>query len=405
MLRFLLIFLLLVAPAQAHFSPGTQIREIVLSEEDGAPQLWVRAPLPLIFAAEIAQATEQQTPLDTPMLYPEDTGRGLRYRVDQEAFLTGAKGHLARALRLTRNGQALPVEITALRLRARRPDAPMDSATAARAAMEAPSTRLDPVFGEAVVDYALRLPAGSGAIKVSSALPEIALPEGVRIDNHLTRDLGRPMTLTRSGQLTTPASFPRSAGEALISFVRHGFQHIATGWDHVFLVICFALGIGWSRQLFWVVTAFTLGHSVTLTFGALSLVPQAPWFIPAIEMAIAASVVLAAFAAWRNTGSRGATLPVALLACGVGLIHGFGFASFLSESLSPEMPGFVPALAGFNIGLELGQIALVMATLAIFAALGRVSRPATRLARFATLAGLALIAGSWTIERFGALIS
>lgn len=387
-----------VAPAAAHFSDGPQIREIVVDEPGG--MIYVRTPLPLIFADLIDEAAQSQTQLTSPFLVFELSDDGPHYRVDLEALAADAGGFAARlasALAFNRGDEKLALEVAEFRLIDRRPEAPMDSAEAARQSLAEPGAAVDPIFSEAVVDYALALPPGA-APTVRTALPVIALPEGISIDNRLTRDTGTTvLTVTRLGQLEEAEAFPKGAFEALVSFTTHGAHHIITGLDHVFLVICFALGIGWSRRLLWVVTAFTLGHSVTLLMGSMQVVPPWPWFIPVIEIGIAGTVALAALAAWRGQVTTGAA--PALLAAGVGLVHGFGFASFLSDSLSPSMPSFLPALAGFNIGLELGQIALVGVTVALFALIARLLPPLVKPARAAVLAAVGLVAAYWTIER------
>ena len=91
------------------------------------------------------------------------------------------------------------------------------------------------------------------------------------------------------------------------------------------------------------------------------------------------------------------------MAVGVGLIHGFGFASFLSDSLSANAASFLPALAGFNIGLELGQIVLVSLTIAVVAGMAAIGPRTQAVARTAALAGIALVAGYWTLERMVSL--
>jgi len=166
----------------------------------------------------------------------------------------------------------------------------------------------------------------------------------------------------------------------------------------VFLVVCLALGIGARTRLVWIVTAFTLGHSVTLIATFLGATPQWPWFIPAVETAIAATVLYAAAAAYfRRMDS------VAVIA-GVGLLHGLGFSFVLGDILGRDAPNLVPALAAFNVGIEIGQLAIIAVTLATVAMLTRLSRAATPVLRDAALAGIAAMSAWWVIERGVALI-
>jgi hydrogenase/urease accessory protein HupE len=134
-------------------------------------------------------------------------------------------------------------------------------------------------------------------------------------------------------------------------YVRAGVEHIFLGYDHVAFLVAIVL---WARRL-WpvikVVTAFTVAHSITLSLAALQIV-----IIPSaiVEPAIAASIVYVAIenffscnvdSRWRDTFA-------------FGLIHGFGFASALQQFGLPR-DALVPALAAFNMGVEVGQVAIV----------------------------------------------
>ncbi len=130
-----------------------------------------------------------------------------------------------------------------------------------------------------------------------------------------------------------------------------GIEHIFLGYDHIAFLIAVVL---WARRL-WpvikIVTAFTLAHSVTLSLAALQIV-----VIPSaiVEPAIAASIMFVAVENFfsRNVDGRWR------VTFAFGLIHGFGFASALQEFGLPAN-AVVPALASFNIGVEIGQVAIV----------------------------------------------
>jgi hydrogenase/urease accessory protein HupE len=134
-------------------------------------------------------------------------------------------------------------------------------------------------------------------------------------------------------------------------YVMLGIEHIFLGYDHIAFLIAVLL---WARRLMTlvkVVTAFTIAHSITLSLAALDIV-QIPSSI--IEPAIAATIVLVAVENFisRNVENRWMwTGPL-------GLIHGFGFASVLAERGLPRS-ALVYSLASFNIGVEIGQIAIV----------------------------------------------
>jgi hypothetical protein len=152
-----------------------------------------------------------------------------------------------------------------------------------------------------------------------------------------------------------------------LAFVREGVHHIVTGYDHVLFLLCLLFPsvmrrtpAGWKpvqqlSQALWpvlgIVTAFTVAHSITLTLAALQWV-RLPGSI--IEPAIAATIVLAALDNLRPVLGRRRLLVTFFF----GLIHGFGFAGVLQELQLPTS-AFVGALLQFNLGLELGQVAIV----------------------------------------------
>lgn len=167
-----------------------------------------------------------------------------------------------------------------------------------------------------------------------------------------------------------PVTLSAQAGhwQTFGSFLREGVHHLATGYDHLLFLLCLLLPapLHW-RDKRWlpalsgraafhetvaVITAFTLAHSVTLALAALQIVA-----LPSrlVESAIAASIVFAAMHNLRPLLTRGRWL----LAGGFGLIHGFGFASVLGElPLGISERGL--ALAGFNVGVELGQLGFIV---------------------------------------------
>ena len=150
-----------------------------------------------------------------------------------------------------------------------------------------------------------------------------------------------------------------TVGQVLRGFGALGAAHVATGLDHVLFLVGLVLLVAGGRALLLAVTAFTLGHSVTLALAATDVVrlPPGP-----VELLIAASVLL--LACELAAGDRGGWLRrrPASLAAAFGLLHGLGFASALREAGLPA--GDVPlALLSFNAGIEAGQLAWVAAIL------------------------------------------
>ena len=162
--------------------------------------------------------------------------------------------------------------------------------------------------------------------------------------------------VVQDAALSPPMPINGNAFTSLPNFTTYvwlGFEHIIPkGADH----ICFVLGLFFFstalRPLLWQVTGFTLGHSVSLAAGALDLIT-----IPAsiVEPLIAASIV---FVGVENILAKGISPWRSWIVLAFGLIHGLGFASVLSE-LGMGTGSFIASLIGFNIGVELGQLAVI----------------------------------------------
>jgi len=185
-------------------------------------------------------------------------------------------------------------------------------------------------------------------------------------------------------------------------YARLGVQHILTGWDHLLFVLGLVLLVGWGSSLLWTVTAFTLGHSVTLALASLGLVkvPQGP-----IEAAIALSIYVLAVELTRRRDGRRTVMQRApwLVAGSFGLLHGLGFAGALSEVGLPSAE--IPlALFSFNVGIEFGQLAFIAAVLLVIAALRRLPIAWPRAATAVPAYGIGILAAYWFFERIAGLL-
>ncbi|HEY9238118.1 MAG TPA: HupE/UreJ family protein, partial [Burkholderiaceae bacterium] len=198
-----------------------------------------------------------------------------------------------------------------------------------------------------------------------------------------------------------PAEVPGALG-----FVREGVHHILTGYDHVLFLLLLLLPSvmrrtpqGWQpvarlSEAIWpvvgIVSAFTVAHSITLGLAALQIVslPSA-----LIEPAIAVTIILAALDnVWPIFPVRRVVVTFLF-----GLIHGFGFAGVLAE-LNLPTADFAWALLQFNVGLELGQLLIVVAVTALLFALRQWPRYRPLVIRGGSFAALA-IGVLWLIER------
>ncbi len=206
-----------------------------------------------------------------------------------------------------------------------------------------------------------------------------------------------------------PGSAPAGASAAAaarLQFLAEGMRHILTGYDHVLFLLCLLLpavlrrtAAGWRPvdrlsqailPVVGIVSAFTVAHSITLALAALKLVSLPSSFI---EPAIAVTIALAAIDnIWPIFPVRRIVVTFFF-----GLIHGFGFASVLAE-LNLPTADFAWALLQFNLGIELGQLMIVVAATAALFALREWPRYRPLVLRGGSLAAMS-IAGLWFIER------
>ncbi len=144
--------------------------------------------------------------------------------------------------------------------------------------------------------------------------------------------------------------------QAALRFVQAGFLHILDGIDHLLFLLCLVIPFRRFLPLAAIVTAFTVAHSVTLIATALGHGPDALWFPPLIEVLIAVSILTMAI---ENV--VGAKLQRRwVLAFAFGLVHGFGFAFGLQELLQFAGAHLVSSLLAFNVGVELGQLLVLL---------------------------------------------
>ena len=135
-------------------------------------------------------------------------------------------------------------------------------------------------------------------------------------------------------------------------FIKAGFFHILNGTDHLLFLLCLVIPLKRFRPLIFVVTAFTVAHSVTLIMSAYELGPSGRWFPPLVESLIAASIVYMAIENVIGANLRRRWITALLF----GLVHGFGFSFTLRETLQFAGSHLLVSLLSFNVGVELGQV-------------------------------------------------
>jgi hydrogenase/urease accessory protein HupE len=211
--------------------------------------------------------------------------------------------------------------------------------------------------------------------------------------------LGRPvqaMRLTADAPMVVILAKPDRWQVAKTYFVT-GIDHIVFGYDHLLFVMSLVLLLSGVWTVAKAVTAFTVAHSITLIGTALGFLglPQRP-----VEAVIALSILFLAVEIVKKDPEQprlSERIPW-LVAFGFGLLHGFGFAGALSEIGLPESD--VPtALLTFNLGVEAGQLAIVLATAGVLALLRRFAAVAAPVVIRAATYGIGIISAYWFIER------
>jgi hypothetical protein len=273
--------------------------------------------------------------------------------------------------------------------------------------------------GRALLEWRVRCPAEGDLVIVSDLMREVA-PSHLHFAR--LRDRGGGSTervlagAERSWLLPGQAAAAAQAPSDVSRYVAIGVEHIATGYDHLVFLLGLLLLAAGAREVITIVTGFTVAHSLTLALAALGrvepdgdavqalvglsialvaaengwLLSGRPRLVPVVTVAalvgtalLAAAGVgavpaatgfgLALFAACYFAlvarSANPARLRFAIAFC-FGLVHGFGFAGVLTEVELPR-ERLLPALLGFNVGVELGQLAIVAALWPVLAALAR----------------------------------
>jgi hydrogenase/urease accessory protein HupE len=214
---------------------------------------------------------------------------------------------------------------------------------------------------------------------------------------HLERPGQAPRSARVTGAdptFTVPSAAP--ARSPWREYTRLGVEHILEGVDHLLFVLGLVLLVGLRWRLLATLTAFTLGHSVTLALSTLGWVRVSP---APVEAAIALSILLLGVELARERPAPTLTRRYpGLVAALFGLLHGLGFAGALREVGLPE--GAIPeALLGFNLGVELGQILFVLAVAGAVTLARRLRLPGRARARLLATYGLGTFGAFFLLQR------
>lgn len=388
--------------ADAHFQLDARNRVFIVEPASEGMRVYMRIPTTLVYADHLAVRGGPDARVEAPFVVASRGPGGWMHHLDTEGILADQEGFGRLVLAgygFVADGRDIAPILTALRVHGIDDAPPFGTPEEARAALQGPVVpdAAGMFVGETTVDVALLLPGfhGNGALTVRSRLAELELPSEVIIDNHFIDFRGGVRVTNVPGQMTEGVALDASLLRAAATFVVQGIRHILEGADHVLFVLCLTIGAATVGALVWQVSGFTVGHSITLIAGFLGLVPAGAWFTPAVEAAIALSIVYAGVVALLRRSGRG-TVGITTA---IGLLHGFGFAFVLQDILGPAAPHLGVSLLSFNIGVEVGQLAIVAVAWSVLAGIGTLNRTAARYGRLAIAGGAIAIACLWVVER------
>ena len=340
MSRFRPLLLLLALPfadsLSSHEIPAEVVARLLARPDGGTFRVMVRVPLRSMRDVEVPEFGPGY--LDIERLSPRLPGLATQW--------------IAPFVQIHENGSRLPTPRVAATQISLPSDRSMESLERAleHVAAPKPANSEHLVWSQVLFDVLLEYPIRSVESDFSVRLGLAHLAS--RVVTALTYEL--PGGSTRAYQFNgDPGLVPLdpSWAQAAWRFVQLGFEHILDGPDHLLFLVCLVIPLRRLRPLIVIVTAFTVAHSVTLIASAAGLAPDALWFPPLVETLIAVSIL---YMALENI--VGATRRRWAFALGFGLVHGFGFSFALRETLQFAGSHLLTSLLAFNVGVELGQL-------------------------------------------------
>lgn len=376
----LMVARLFVAPLAAHDLPTDVLVQTFVKPEGSHLRLLARVPL------------DAMADVDYPTRGP---GGLLDLNRVAPALRDATAMWVIPALQVFEDHEALPaprVEAIRLSLPSDRAFTSYDAALAQlRGAAMSPDAKIywNQAVLDVLLDYDIRSDQHAFAIR----------PSFERLGVHVTTTLRflPPGGAVRALEWTgNPGLVDLDPGwrQAALGFVRLGFLHILGGTDHLLFLLCLVIPLRRFRTLVPVVTAFAAAHSLTLLASAFGVTPDALWFAPLIETLIALSIL---YMALENM-LAGRFDHRWMVAFGFGLVHGFGFSFALRESLQFAGAHLLTSLVAFNVGVELGQLLVLLMLIPPLRLLCRVAM-SERVATIVASALVAHVAWHWMVER------
>jgi len=410
---FIVLSLLCVTTASAHFKLNLNVRIVHVEHMSDGLNVYMRLPMPYLVAHLLGEADEGELPAPAPYTYNKfEDGLLVHYvDVDQLQMSIDGLAQLAgQGIELSIDGESVDANVAQVRLykNGTQPDfATLQEAKDAFQEMPSFNAFEQGVYvGDTTVDVMLRYTSKDTVYRyeLSSKLDPGLQDQDETANLVLDYSPSGVQVFRARGLLHEPVVVSRSVFDAVITFIKEGVKHILEGLDHVLFVICLVLGAMHLRPLFWRVTGFTIGHSITLSLGFFGFVPTAAWFVPAVETGIALSIIYVAAVAvlpdfkpgYQQGKSEWSIVGVTAL---IGLLHGLGFSFVLQNILQVTSPNIWQSLLAFNLGVEIGQVLIVIIASLAFYLIGLLGERAKQLNHYFVAGTCAAISLYWVVER------
>ncbi len=406
--------LLTASVAAAHFLLNLNVRILHIEHVDDGLSVYLRLPMPYLVADKLGPVGTDGDPEPAPYtINAREDGKLVHY-LDPEQLrddpaglgAIAADGHI-----INFGGKDLTPNIVTVAAHKRGKEPSFATLEEAKASLAGNGNFPDdpaPYVGDTVIDvHAIySTDASVNEYTVRSDL-DPGLP-GQEETANLIIDYGsdEPKIFRSRGLMLEPVPVSASQFSAIRTFIEQGILHILEGTDHVLFVLCLIIGATTLLGLVERVTGFTIGHTVTLIAGFMGYVPSGAWFVPAVELGIAITIVYAAWMAVKpGSGSSADTLQMFLITTAIGLLHGFGFSFVLHEILRVDSPNLWQSLIAFNVGVEIGQLLIILLVWPLFILMRRFNERAWQFAKLGVAAACSVIAAYWIVERTMILIA
>ncbi len=406
------LLLLLSFSVPAHFNLDLNIRTIHVVHTSNGLDVYLRLPTALFMAEFVANADEGGLIVPAPFTYNRIEFGELMHYLDLKAI----KNAPLEFASLAAGGQIFEVDGTVLTgeiidvgLHPGLMQPPFSSLAEAKRAIKDdvfPYDLSDIYVGDTVTDLLIRYnhdqPINSYTYR-SKLNPGL---EGQAFTATLLLDYfpGNVRVFRLTGLLNKPVRIGNSEWAAVSTFIQQGIIHILKGLDHVLFILCLTFGAASLAGLLWRVTGFTLGHTVTLIVGFFGYVPSGDWFIPTVETTIALSIIYAAVIALFATRKSSETIASFVVITCIGFLHGLGFSFVLHDLLLPGGAHLWKSLIAFNIGVEIGQILIVLVVWSVLLTLNQSYQRALTPVRWMVMLPCVGLATYWTVERTANLL-